>query len=111
MTKRTAVLAAIATPDYDVPEENTRYENALSTHVAALEVGEVASRTRMLDGDMPLCEYEATLPELRRAARNNAAPAVKRAKNEIPGADYRIEIRDIMLQAGGGLVTCVTRVR
>lgn len=111
MTKFETIVAALASPDLDVPEQSLRSDSSFGTLVSNLEIGEIATRSAPLDPDMMLCDYDRTLPPLRVRARNNAAPAVKRAKDAVPGADYRVEVREVMLQAGGALVTCVTRVR
>jgi hypothetical protein len=78
--------------------------------VENLEVGEVASRTLPIDPNLPWGDYDATVTPLRVRMRNNIAPAVKRAKDAIPGADYRVEVADIRLAAGPALTVCVTRV-
>lgn len=111
MASKQAVALALATPDLDVPEQSRRSESSFAVLVSNLDVGEIACRTIALDPDMLMSEYEAALPALRVNARNNAAPAVKRAKAEIPGADYRVEITEVILRAGAAMVTCVTRVR
>jgi hypothetical protein len=109
MSKIVAMKAALDAPEDDVVEDSRRIPHSFAMLVENLEVGEIASRTLDIDPNLPWAEYDATVNPLRVRLRNNVAPAVKRAKENVPGAQYRVEVVDIRLTAGPVLVVCVTR--
>lgn len=110
MSKIQAFAAALAAPEDDVPEQSRRIPHSFAMLVENLEIGDVATRATPIDPNMPWAAYDATVTPMRVRMRNNIAPAVKRAKDAIPGADYRVEVADIRLAAGPALVVCVTRI-
>lgn len=110
MTSLTALKEALVVPEDDVPEPSRRVPHSFAMLVENLEVGDVASRTIPLNPHLALGEYDTVATSMRVRLRNNVAPAVKRAKDAVPGAEYRVEVADIRLAAGAALTVCVTRI-
>lgn len=110
MNKLAIIKAAMDEPENAVPEPSRRIAHSFAMLVENLEVGDIATRAMPINPDLTLAEYDEVVTPFRVRVRNNIAPAVKRAKEAIPGADYRVEVADIRLSAGAALVVCVTRI-
>ena len=110
MNKFSIIKAAIADPDSEMPEPSRRVVHSMAMQVENLELGEIASRSVPIPDNLTLAEYDAAVKPLRVKLHNNVAPAVRRAKEAIPGAAYRTEVVDVRLVAGAALVICVTRI-
>jgi len=105
------IKAAILAPEAGVPEPKRGKLSSFQAQVLDLDVDETACRAlKMNDSTIRFDVLLALLPAEREKLRNNVAPAVKRAKEKIEGADYKVEISDVMTGSALFLVAFVTRV-
>lgn len=79
-------------PESDVAEPKRAKQSSFAAQVLDLDVGQCASRvTAVEQGDM-LGSIAINMPGMRDNLRNGCAPAIKRAKERTPGAEYTTEI-------------------
>ncbi len=84
--------------------------NSFNAQVADLQTGESVSKIRAIDPTTPVQRLPEELPSVRQQVRNACAPAVTRAKEQT-GADYTVEVGDVVMPAGNFyVVAVVTRV-
>lgn len=86
-----------------------RKSASFAAAVADLQPGDTAARSHALNGSMTLDEFAADLTAMKIMLRNNAAPAVKAAR-ERTGGLYSVEVGESILPSGKiTLVVLVTR--
>lgn len=104
------IRAALLAPEAGVAEPKRAKQSSFQAQVLDLEVNETASRAIALDDIEKLAYLLTALPAEREKLRNNVAPAVRRAKEKVDGADYKVEISDVLTGSNLFVVAFVTRV-
>lgn len=105
------IKAAMLAPEAGVAEPKRAKSSSFAAQVLDLEVCETASRAMTMDHEHRSVAFVlAALPAEREKLRNNVSPAVRRAKEKIDGADYKVEIADVLTGSTLFLVALVTRV-
>ena len=112
MTKRIdkqQLTAAMSTPDPDVGVPSRQKAGSLTAQVAALDIGECASKASPVDTRLTLADYVLNGAEMREAIRNSVKSSVRLASSRT-GGKYDTEVSD-MITTGGRLyiVAVVTR--
>lgn len=109
--KLSAVETAMSQPDTAIDGFAITQPYSFTGQIAALKVGESASRVTPIDPGLRLAELPEYLPGARARLRNNVTPSVRQAVNKT-GASYSVEVTDLQTLAGHGyIVAIVTRVK
>lgn len=105
------VAAAIRAPEAGVAEPKRSRLSSFAAQVLDLDVGQQASRVMQVPTSSTLEEIAGDLPDYRDNLRNGCAPAIKRAKEKLVGAEYTTEIGVVTMPAMTMyVVAVVTRV-
>ena len=110
MNTKTAIAAAILSPEAGVAEPKRAKLSSFAAQILDLEPGQCASRVVQVPSDTPLSELRSLMSTMRDNLRNNVAPARARAADKLK-AEFSTEVTDFMTPAAVlYVVAIVTRV-
>lgn len=89
------LTAALATPDADVATPTRQSSSSLVSQIAALDVGDSASKVTLVDPAMTMAEYAEQGVEMRERVRQSVSSSLRVAKGRT-GGEYEIEIADVL---------------
>lgn len=95
MDKNTRVAAAIASPEQAVSHPGGTRAASFTSVVAALDVGETATRSIQVSPYTNLDEIAKQIAQWRDTLRNNVGASVRAARQRT-GGDYTIEVCDCL---------------
>lgn len=107
---KSAIAAAIAAPDKDVPVPTRHVAGSFTSQVAGLSPGEFVSKAQKLGPEMTMAKFSNEGAAMKEQLRNSITPSVAQAKAKTEGV-YQIEV-GTMITTGNTLylVAIVTRV-
>lgn len=104
-----AMVAAMS-PETDVPPPSRARSASLASAIADLTVGgDPASKVAKCDPALTFERYTSQKSQLNERLRNTVQSSVNQAKRRVPGAEYSIEINDLITKSGMYLVALVSR--
>lgn len=103
--------ALMKSPEDDVEVPQRRTPGSFLSQLTDLRLGECAARAQRIEGHCTLADFQAQSAAWREALRNTVSTAVRHARNRVPGADYAIEVTDVLTASRNLFITAiVTRI-
>lgn len=105
-----ALAAAMGTePDVAPPASKAR-SGSLTSAIADLQLGsDPVAKVYMVEPDVKAQDLRAVLSTEKERMRNNVTSCVVAARKRVPGADYSIEVGEILMGSGVYVVALISR--
>lgn len=107
-----AALVGAMAPEGDVTIPTRIRAYSFAASVTDLNVGDQpAAKVQLIDPATPIGDAINGVTALSDKLRNSVQSTVNQAKRRVPGAEYSIEISDVMMKSGMYLLALVHRTK